>query len=132
MRRKRVRSKPEMLSRNVQISSFSATVRLAAVHHKGDEPYVESQPWLELRGTATEPVRGVTNFKISMLPKDTPQVGTARPASVGAIIQGRPVLHALLTWPHVDFDRVWTLAMAGHLNSAVCISRSRTTTVAFW
>jgi hypothetical protein len=46
-----------MLSGSVEISSFSATVRLHAVHRKGEEPYFESQPWLELRGTATEPVR---------------------------------------------------------------------------
>ena len=38
-------SKPEMLSRNVKITSFSAAVRLNAICHKGDEPYVEGQPW---------------------------------------------------------------------------------------
>ena len=111
-RKRGASAKPGMLSRNVEISSFSATVRLAAVHHKGDEPYVDSQPWLELRGTATEPVRDVREVKISMLPKDALQVGTARPASVGAITQARPLLHAVLTWSHVDFDRVWALAMA--------------------
>jgi hypothetical protein len=104
--KRRPSGKPEMLSRNVEISSFSLTVRIGAVHRKGEEPYVESQPWLELRGTATEAVRDVRDVKISMLPKDELQVGTARPASVGAIIQARPVLHAVLTWPHVDFDRV--------------------------
>ena len=46
MRRKPKSSNPEMLSRNVEISSFAPTVRLSAVHRKGDEPYVEGQPWL--------------------------------------------------------------------------------------
>jgi hypothetical protein len=104
-----------MLSQNVEISSFSATVRLHAVHRKGEEPYIESQPWLELRGTATEPVRDVRNVKISMFPRDTLQVGSARPASVGAVIQAKPELSFVLTWPQVDFNRVWALAVSGRL-----------------
>jgi hypothetical protein len=54
--RKRCKSsKPEMLSRNVEISSFGATVRIGAVHRKGEEPEIDSQPWLELRGTRSRP-----------------------------------------------------------------------------
>lgn len=111
-------NKPELLSRDVEIASFGATVRLHTVHHKGDEPYIESKPWLEVRGTATEPVKGMTDVKISMYPEDKPIVGTARPAAVGAIIRARPTLDVVLTWPHVDFDRVWALAVGGHLKFA--------------
>jgi hypothetical protein len=118
MRRKTRSSKPEMLSRNVEITSFGATVRIGAVHRKGDEPEIESQPWLELRGTATEPVKGVKDVKISLYPQDKVVVGTARPASVGAIVGARPTLHAVISWPHVEFDRVWTLAIGGHLKLA--------------
>jgi hypothetical protein len=107
--------KPEMLSRNVEITSFDATVRISASHSRGEEPYIESQPWLELRGTATEPVKGVTDVKISLYPRGQVEVGTARPASVGAIIQTRPLLDVVISWPHADFDRVWTLAIGGHL-----------------
>ena len=67
-----------MLSRNVEISSFEANVRLHAVHHKGDKPYIEIQPWQELRGTATEPIRDVKGVKISMFPRDKADIGTAR------------------------------------------------------
>src|SRR4029450_3527492 len=74
-------NRPEMLAQNVEITGFSTTVGLNAVHHKGAEPYIESQPWLELRGTATEPVNGVTDVKISVWLRETPKVGTARPAS---------------------------------------------------
>src|SRR5262245_38835774 len=80
-RTKRKSNKPEMLSRNIEITGFSASVRLDAVHHKGDQPYIESQPWLELRGTAREPVKGITDIKISMWSRDKAEVGTARPAS---------------------------------------------------
>jgi hypothetical protein len=117
-RKRRKSSKTEMLSGNVEITSFGATVRIGAVHRKGDEPEIDSQPWLELRGVATEPVKGVKDVKISLLPKDTLQVGTARPASVGAIINARPELHAVISWPHTDFDRVWALATGGHLKFA--------------
>src|SRR4051794_11556403 len=107
-----------MLTRNVEISSFGATVRISAVHHKGDEPYIESQPWLELRGKATEPLKGVTDVKISLYPKDEVQVGTARPASCGAIISAKPTLEAIIAWPQLEFDRLWTTAITGHLKWA--------------
>jgi hypothetical protein len=54
---KRKRGKPEMLSRNVEIKSSSLTARISALHRKGDEPEIESQPWLELKGVLTEPVK---------------------------------------------------------------------------
>ena len=91
-RKHRPGGRPEMLSRDVDISSFRMTVRLHAVHGRGEEPYIESQPWLELLGTATEPVRDVTDVRISMYPQDELRVGTARPAAVGAIIGARPEL----------------------------------------
>jgi hypothetical protein len=107
-----------MLSRNVAITSFSATVRLDAIHHKEDVPYVEGQPWLELRGTAQEPVEGVNDVKISMWPMERVEIGTARPASVGSVLGARPELAFGLTWPQAEFDRVWTLAISGHLKFA--------------
>jgi hypothetical protein len=74
-KKRRKSNEPEMLSRNVEITGVSTTVRLNAVHHKGAEPYVESQPWLELRGRATEPVNGVTDVKISMWLRETTERG---------------------------------------------------------
>ena len=98
-----------MLSRNVEITSFSATVLLNAIRHKGDEPYVEGQPWLELRGTAQEPVKGVSDVKISMGPREKVEIGAAQPASVGTVLGARPELAFALTWPQTEFDRVWNL-----------------------
>jgi len=138
-KRKRSPNKPEMLSRNVAISSFPATVRIGAVHRRGEEPEIESQPWLELQGKATEPIRGVTDVKISMYPREPLVIGTARPASAGAIIQAKPELSVVLTWANADFDRVWTLATTGqlkyshlyftkpHYNSGLVVSASFST-----
>ena len=131
--RRRKSGRPEMLSRNIEISSFSATVRLGAVHRKGENPYIEGEPWLELRGTATEAVRDVRDVRISMYPRNTLQIGPARPASVGSLIQE---LSCVLTWPPVDFDRIWALALSGrhthgnlyftkpHYNTALVVSAS--------
>jgi hypothetical protein len=117
-KKRRKSNEPEMLSRNVEITGVSTTVRLNAVHHKGAEPYVESQPWLELRGRATKPVNGVTDVKISMWLRETPNVGTARPASVGAVLGAKPELSLRLSWLPDAFDRVWVLALSGHLKFA--------------
>ena len=67
-RKRRSPGRPEMLSRNVAISSFRTSVRLGASHRRGEEPEIESQPWLELQGKATEPIRDVTDVKISRYP----------------------------------------------------------------
>ena len=115
MTKKRRSGHPEMLSRNVEISDFRTTVRISAVHRRGDEPEIESKPWLELQGKATEPIQGVVDVKISMYPEEPLVVGTARPAAVGAIIQAKPELSVVLSWSHADFDRVWAMALAGHL-----------------
>lgn len=79
--------RPEVLSRNVAISSIRTTVRLHAVHRRGDEPEIESQPWLELSGKVSEPVRTVTDIRISMYPQEPVQVRTTRPASVSTKVQ---------------------------------------------
>lgn len=74
----RKRGQPEMLSRGVEITGSGLTVRIRAVHAKGDEPEIESQPWLQLQGVLTEPVKGVREVVISLYPKDKLEVGTAR------------------------------------------------------
>ena len=104
-----------MLSRNVEIKSSSLTVRISAVHRKGDEPEIESQPWLELRGVLTEPVKDVRDVLISLYPKDKMEVGTARPASCGAIIRSRPELQFVITWPEHEFDRLWAMVLGNRL-----------------
>jgi hypothetical protein len=116
MRKKRRAGKSEMLSRSVLIASFRASVGLHAVHRRGEEPEIECQPWLELRGTLEEPVKGVHNAVISLYPEDKLQVGTARPASVGAIIAMRPRMDIVMRWSHTEFDRVWALALFGRLS----------------
>lgn len=107
-----------MLSRNAAVSSFRATLRLSAVHRRGEEPDIDSAPWLELRGTLEEPVKGVTGGQICLYPREPLVVGTARPAAVGAVTQMKPEMVIVLTWSHRDFDRLWTFALSGNLKFA--------------
>jgi len=74
--------------------------KFSARRIRGEEPFIETKAWLELRGTATERVSGVSDVQVSMYPEDKPAVGTARPAACGAIIRARPQLELVLSWPH--------------------------------
>jgi hypothetical protein len=107
-----------MLSRNAVIASFSVTMRISASHRRGEEPEIELQPWLELRGALEEPVKGTTEIRISNYPREPLSVGTARPAAVGAIIGMKPEMSIVLTWSNAEFDRMWTFALSGHLKFA--------------
>jgi len=66
--------------------------------------------WLDLQGKATEPIRDVTDVKISMYPREPLQIETVRPAAVGAIVQAKPELSVVLTLTHIDFAGVWALS----------------------
>jgi len=118
MSTKRKSGTPEMLSRHVEIRSSRLTVRVYAVHRKGDEPEIESQPWLELKGVFTEPLKDVRDVQISLYPKDRMEVGTARPASCGAIIRARPEVQFVITWPQHEFDRLWAMVLGNRLTHA--------------
>ena len=118
MSTKRKSGKPEMLSRDVEIKSSSLAVRISAVHRKGDEPNIESQPWLQLKGVLTETVKGVRDVVISLYPKDRIEIGTARPASCGAIIRARPELQVVISWPQHQFDRLWSMVLGNRLTHA--------------
>lgn len=91
---------------------------ISAVHRRGEEPDVESGPWLELLGKLDEPVKGVTDVRISLYPREPVVIGTARPASIGAIVGKRPEMSVVISWAEREFDRVWTLALSGQLKFA--------------
>ena len=114
-RRVKKRQREERFSRTVTILSSRVTVRQYVVTSKGVDPHIGSQPWLEIRGAMDDPVRDVRDVVISIYPEDSLVVGTARPAAIGAIIGVRPALKAVIPFGHVEFDRMWTLALSGEL-----------------
>jgi hypothetical protein len=50
MTKKRKSQQPELISRSIEISSFAASVSLDANHRRGEDPHVESGPWLGAAG----------------------------------------------------------------------------------
>jgi hypothetical protein len=137
MPKKRRARRGETISRSVEISTFSASVRLNVDAPREPDPQIEAKPWLELRGTMSEPVREVHEIEFSVYPDPRTSVGTARPPGVGSIIQVRPRLVVVVSFTDSDFDRVWSLALSGHLTHAHIIftephyNKARVTNLSF-
>lgn len=104
-----------MLPRSAEIQSIDYRVHLRVDEPRGYEPEIEGSSWLELTGTMDEPVRDINSVVFSIHPTDRTEPGRKMPRSVGAIIQIRPNLLAVLGFPHADFDRIWSLALSGQL-----------------
>lgn len=117
-RRRLRRTGPEMLSRQVEISGLRTSVHIRAEHRRGEEPELDCGPWLELRGRLEEPVNGVATVTLSIYPREPQTFGPVRPASVGAVIGLRPEMSVVIDWPHQEFDRLWAMALTGHLKFA--------------
>src|SRR5438132_10896865 len=101
--------------RTATISSFRARVSSWGDEQRGEQPKIEVQCTLDLIGVLEEDVRGIREVEIHVHPEDKVTVGTARPAAVGAIIGFQPFLHVVVSFTHREFDRVWSLALTGHL-----------------
>jgi hypothetical protein len=107
-----------MLSREVELDSLAARISTRAEHRRGEEPEIQSGPWLEVQGTLTEPVKDVHEVQFSLYPEDDPRVGPARPAAIGAVIGLKPHMSVVISWSHREFDRLWGMAFAGQLRFA--------------
>lgn len=125
MTRKRRRTRqPEMLSRIVELTSYTASISIRAEHRRGQEPEIDSGPWLEVRGTLEEPVKSVHDVLFSLYPVDELRLGPARPAGIGAIIGLKSEMSVVVSWSHRDFDRLWVMAFAGQLGFAsLCFTK---------
>ncbi len=118
MRKRRSRSRPEMLTRRVDVTSIRARIGLHVMTERGCEPEIDSTPWLEVRGNMDEPVGAVREIVINTFPRDVIEVGHACPSSVGAIIQVRPKIDVVVPFRAADFPQLWALALSGQLKYA--------------
>jgi hypothetical protein len=71
-----------------------------------------------VRGDLGSPVKDVFDITIHVHPEEELRVGTARPVAVGAVIGIRDDVSAVVSLLPVDFDRLWVLALSGHLKFA--------------
>ena len=111
-------TRPEILNRNVDITSVGASFRVRVDEPRDPEPEIEVKPWLELRGVLDEPVRQTSEIVLSLYPNTRTKVGTTRPPAVGAIVGAKATVDAVISLPHVEFDRLWSFAFSGHLKNA--------------
>lgn len=104
-----------ILGRQIQVQSVAVHLSRRAEKPRGSPPIFEGGPWLEVRGIVEESVRGVRNVVITVDIDDREEPRASDPPSVGAIIQLRPQVQAVVGLPSADFDRVWALATSGRL-----------------
>jgi len=115
-KRKRSTAGPgAIIGRGIQIQSVGVHVSRQTNKPRGEPARFEGGPWLEVRGTADEAVRDVRDIVISVHTDEREEPGPTSPPSVGAIIQVRPKVQAVVGLPSLDFDRLWVLALTGHL-----------------
>ena len=104
-----------LLGRQIQVQSAAVHVSRRADKPRGSPPIFEGGPWLEVRGIAEEPARDVRDVVINVHVDDREEPGASNPPSVGAIVQLRPCIQAVIGLASADFDRVWSLATSGRL-----------------
>ena len=120
-RARRPGRREELLRRDVEVVSIHTFMSLHVVDPKGAEPLIGSDPCLEVRGRINEPIRDVTELVINVQPKERPAVGSVRPLPVGSIVQIRPFVWAVVTFPRREFDLLWWMALSGPLKHAYIV-----------
>ncbi len=117
-RRASYRPAHEPLSRSVQITAVDVCVALHPDDTSPDDRIGGSRAWLELRGTVDEQIAETSDVAIHISAADKADRGSGPPPCVGAIIQVRPTVSVVVAFPHLEFDRLWAMALAGRLTHA--------------
>jgi hypothetical protein len=117
-RRASFRPAHEPLSRSVQITTVAVRVALYPDDTSRDVPIGGGSASLELQGTADELIAETSDVAIHISAADKADRGIGPPPCVGAIIQVRPIVSVVVAFPHLEFDRLWAMALAGGLTHA--------------
>ena len=117
-KRKRGRPRVEYLLRSVEVRAVRTHMSLRMEDAHGANPRMGGGCWMELRGVFDEPVRGQSEVAISLREDESDDVGAARPAVVGYVVQMRPECRVVVSVPPKQFDRAWALAAGGQLTHA--------------
>lgn len=116
MPKQRTPSQPlEILSRTIRVDSAGLGVTRHAEKRRGEAARFADFCWIELWGEADEPLRDICEFGVSVHESDREEPGTSVPPSVGAIIQIKPTIQAVVQLASSGFDRAWMLAVSGQL-----------------
>ena len=107
--------RPAILGREFRVQSCMFYISTRAEKPRGSEPTIESGAWIELSGECDEPILGSCGITLTLHPEAKWAPGPRPPPSIGGIIQFRPQLQAVVHIPVAEFDRAWSLGVAGHL-----------------
>lgn len=108
----------ELVMRRVEISSFEARVAKRGETRRGYEPQIKADSSLLITGLMDEPVRDVRAIEFSVFMDESTEPGPLRPPPVGSIVKTRPQVTVVVWFPQFEFDRIWSLALHGHLRHA--------------
>lgn len=115
---KKKRARVEYLIRSIEVRSVYTHLSLHVDGERTGHPKPGGNCWMEVRGVFDEPVKGQSEVVISIQEDERGEIGPARPASIGHVIQMRPHLRAVVAMPPKAFERTWTLAASGRLSHA--------------
>ena len=120
MRRRRARRTVEQyLWRTVEVRSVRPYVSVHPMGGgRGEEPGIDCGSWLDVQGDLDSPVKEVFDITIHVHAEEPLRVGTVRPVAVGSIIGISYTVSVVISLLPVDFDRLWVLALSGHLKFA--------------
>jgi hypothetical protein len=104
-----------ILACELRVMWLALHVSSRAEKRRGEAPSLESGPWLELGGELDSPIRDVRAASIHVHPETEWRPGTIGPPSIGSFIQFRPQISGVVAIPPADFDRIWSMAVSGHL-----------------
>lgn len=110
-----------LLMREICVLGVEPFVSTRAESVRGGGAFVESGSWINIEGELDEAVRGQCLAAISVHLATSDEVGTSMPPSIGAIINLRPRLHAVVSIPGTEFDHIWTMANTGTLKYCVLV-----------
>jgi hypothetical protein len=108
----------DVLFRNIEIRSIRTLISLHIIDARTAKPLIGTSQSLQVRGAVDKPVRGVRDVVIRIGATDATNPGHSQPPRVGTVVQVRPQLTAVVAFPHATFDRLWSMALAGHLKHA--------------
>ena len=114
---KRKKQRSEILYRYGRITGWRADAYVSPEQLREGVAQRESQMYLDLKGTLTEPLSGTERFSVMVFISNEPRLRDGVVASVGSIIRLKPTLQAGLDLSFREFQTLMQLAAAEKLRS---------------
>jgi hypothetical protein len=114
---RRPRPRAEIISRTIRVDAVETSVNARIDKRRGEDPRLDCVASLSLRGRMLEPIGDVLACRVQVSPDDRQGPPTGGPPTIGAIIQVRPDVVAVIRIPPPLFNQAWVMATAGQIRS---------------